>query len=460
MAGQFGLSVDEAHYVLYGKIPAWSYFDHPPLVGWIQGLFQLLPFEHLLKSRLSAIIVSILTSFLLIRFLLKRGFSEAQAVLSVIALNLTPLFNTMSVAMLPDTLLMPLTLLIIDATETILDKPSVPSVKTWLYLGLWLGLAGLAKYTAFLYVVSLVLLFFFRKRFKEILRPGIWAGVTLALLLVSPVLYWNIQNDWISLKYQSNHVFTFDSSLLKNLAASAVIQLLSWGVGPFLLSLWFFFRLLRELRTESAYLTTMIFLSVFLVFFIYIGFATPLLPHWMLIFFIICIPLTYAHLLKEKKHFRLLITSVFISATLSLSLLFELGYKIFPIRYTAPLYEGIIGWEYVIKTAQEKLRAIQNPKKALAVMNWTLGSRAMYYNDFAANVFVIDQRFDQFDIWEPEPALGYDLVAIIEAAKLDEHLPHLNCAQLTPIGENETRIKDVPVNRFLYYHCANFSGYK
>jgi len=30
------LSVDEAHYALYANHLAWSYFDHPPLVGWIQ----------------------------------------------------------------------------------------------------------------------------------------------------------------------------------------------------------------------------------------------------------------------------------------------------------------------------------------------------------------------------------------------------------------------------------------
>jgi hypothetical protein len=31
-----GLSVDEAHYLLYAQHPALSYFDHPPLVGWLQ----------------------------------------------------------------------------------------------------------------------------------------------------------------------------------------------------------------------------------------------------------------------------------------------------------------------------------------------------------------------------------------------------------------------------------------
>ncbi len=34
----FGLGTDDAHYVLYAKFLDLSYFDYPPLVGWIQAL--------------------------------------------------------------------------------------------------------------------------------------------------------------------------------------------------------------------------------------------------------------------------------------------------------------------------------------------------------------------------------------------------------------------------------------
>ena len=36
LGAALGLSVDEAHYALYAAHPDWSYFDHPPLVGWAQ----------------------------------------------------------------------------------------------------------------------------------------------------------------------------------------------------------------------------------------------------------------------------------------------------------------------------------------------------------------------------------------------------------------------------------------
>ena len=53
LGAAMGLSVDEAHYALYALHPALSYFDHPPLVGWVQwplviadastGLLRVLP---------------------------------------------------------------------------------------------------------------------------------------------------------------------------------------------------------------------------------------------------------------------------------------------------------------------------------------------------------------------------------------------------------------------------------
>ncbi len=457
VAGQFGLTVDEAHYVLYGKLLDWSYFDHPPLVGWVQGLFQLLAVDHLIKARLAAILISVLTSKLIFDYLVSKDVSSRNSLFAVILLNLTPMFNAMSVALLPDTLLMPLTILIVSSTEKILSQPTL---KNWALMGLWLGLAGLSKYTAALYIISLVIIFISKNKIKEILKINLWIGVLIAMTLISPVLYWNIKNHWVSLQYQSDHVFTLDSSVLKNLGASFAIQLFSWGIGPFLISLLIYFRMLKNLKRESKYFVALVFLTVFLLFFVYIAVSTPLLPHWMLIYFILAIPLTTAYLLENKLFLKTLNLAGLGSAVLSFALLFELGFRIFPAEYTATLYEGITGWNQIMSEANEKLVTVTNPKKALAVMNWTLGSRAKYYNADNTEVFVIDQRFDQFDIWAPQSGIGYDLIAIIEANKKDEHLSHLQCAQLTAVGEITNSIKNVPVNHFLYYHCANFSGYK
>ena len=93
-------------------------------------------------------------------------------------------------------------------------------------------------------------------------------------------------------------------------------------------------------------------------------------------------------------------------------------------------------------------------------MNWTLGSRAMYYSRTPAAVYVVDQRHDQFDIWTGNPPAGTDLIVVIEAGKKDEHLAHLNCDRITSVGEKTSILENVTVNRFLLFHCTNFLGYK
>ncbi|MGZ3727140.1 MAG: glycosyltransferase family 39 protein [Pseudobdellovibrio sp.] len=452
-----GQTVDEAHYVLYGKYLDLSYFDHPPLVGWTHFLFQKLPFGDVFDSRLPSILLSLLTSFLIFDYLKKRNVTETHSLAAVAILNLTPLFNTLSIALLPDSFLMPLTILINSRTEKILHQSTL---KNWLWLGVFLGLAGLSKYTAILYVVALVLVFAYKKKISELLRPQLWAGVLAAFILVAPVLIWNIQNHFISFKYQGDHVSHYDANVFKNFFNSMGIQFFSWGLGPFLMALATHFIWVKNFRSLQTRLVSFIFLSVFLVFFIYISLAEVLLPHWMLIYFVLMIPLAYSQWLERKRNLWVFYISLIPSALFSIALLLETSFQIFPIQYTASLYEGVTGWDEIVAGAVKDLNQVQAVPKGLAVMNWTLGSRAMYYNKSDYRVFVLDDRFDQFDLWNKANPVGYSFVVMIEADKLDEHIKHLACSDLHPLDEKITKIKDVQVNHFLYYYCGNFLGYQ
>lgn len=453
-----GQTVDEAHYVLYGKNLALSYFDHPPLVGWVHGLFQYIPVNEMLQARLPAILISLLTSHLVYQYLIGKNVSQKNTLLSVIALNLTPMFNTMSVALLPDTLLMPLVVLIIQFTEKIL----VSSTRThWLVLGLLLGLSGLSKYTAIVFVPALVLVFVLKNKWRELLNPSLWLGALVAVALVSPVLIWNLQNDFVSFKYQTAHVSTLDSNVFQNIIQSIGVQAFSWGIAPFFLVLTFNGVWLWNIKQLQTKFVSTVFLSVLFVFFAYVSISEVLLPHWMLTYFVVGIPLAVSQLLEKKTWKKTLVSSFAIAAALNFALLFESAFRIFPTEKTAALYEGIQGWDELVAEANLKLDKITAEKKALAVMNWTLGSRALYYNQNKKDsVFVLDKRYDQFDIWNKNSPAGYDFVVLIEQAKKDEHLANLNCQSLTQIGEKITSIKGVPVNHFLYYHCQQFTDLK
>jgi hypothetical protein len=71
----------------------------------------------------------------------------------------------------------------------------------------------------------------------RILRtPWPWLAVLLALLMVSPVLVWNAQQDWVSFRYQGQHG-AGSGWHLAEVARFALLQLLAFG--PLLLwGLW------------------------------------------------------------------------------------------------------------------------------------------------------------------------------------------------------------------------------
>jgi 4-amino-4-deoxy-L-arabinose transferase-like glycosyltransferase len=215
----FELSIDEAHYLLYAKHLAWSYFDHPPLVGWIQsplvslnastGVLRLIPeLLWLISCALVFIVTSELQRFLQFRAGVTTaafppiGASGFAAVLLVIA---APLPHVLSVGLLPDSILTPLSLGLFWMSLRWLQAGRLFTLRDWLITGALLGLAGLSKYTAAFTAFALVLVALCPPRKPWINQAGFYLAVLLALLLISPALYWNWANDWISFKYQLAH---------------------------------------------------------------------------------------------------------------------------------------------------------------------------------------------------------------------------------------------------------------
>lgn len=156
MGALVGLSVDEAHYALYAAHPALSYFDHPPLVGWLQwplvaldaptAVLRLLPQALWLGTAL-------LVFQLAQRLQALGGQADmpgqgAAGHWAVVALALAPLLHVLGLGLLPDTLLMFLTAALMWWTLDLMQPGRGQSLALWASLGVLLGLAGLSKYTA------------------------------------------------------------------------------------------------------------------------------------------------------------------------------------------------------------------------------------------------------------------------------------------------------------------------
>ena len=454
----FGLGVDEAHYVLYAKNLDWSYVDHPPLVGWIHALFYYTMGAGEFAARLPAVILFALVSFFSYRFILSFSGSKHVAITGILAINGSFILNALSLMLLPDCILL---LLIFPIIALIRKIESRGRPGDFLLLGILLGIAGLAKYTAILLVPPIFIYFIMKKRYDLIFSPYMIVAGVLAVLMVTPVIYWNMQHDFISFRYQTGHVLGPSSINLKKPFESLAAQFGAYSPFLFLIAFYGFIKGLRN-PDDGIRLATL-FGGTLYVFFLYSSFYETGLPHWTSLFYLLFIPIGVFYLMNPVTPFKrkFLKVSLWFSLVLTLFLYVELPAKFFHFPdYKSP-FRDIYGYETITKEADNVFKANSNAKKGLAVSNWTMGSRVMYYAlPYRMPVFVIDDRKDQFDLWQTDPPEGYDLLFLNTYFTNLDLEKTVMCDQVRPVKTIDVLLNGGKVDTVEYVWCMNFRGMK
>ncbi len=201
-----GFAGDEAYTVVVSRKLALSYFDHPPLHQWIVHAFAALSGEGW-WVRLPFLAMAVATNAPL--FGLTRTLFGAQAAWwALFGFNAAIYFVVWPDGLiLPDVPLFLFLTTAVWAVAEILFGPARSNKALW---GLWLiagaafGLAGLAKYSAIFVPAGLFgFLACSPVHRRWLWRPHPYAGAALALVIFSPALIWNYQNDWASFAFQS-----------------------------------------------------------------------------------------------------------------------------------------------------------------------------------------------------------------------------------------------------------------
>lgn len=203
LAAIIPLSADEAYYWVWSQRPQLSYFDHPPLVSWLNYLGQV--FQGLGHGvRWPAVILGhCLLLFWLDIF--KNKFSQQQNKSLLLLFLFSPLLGFGSLIVTPDLPVMFFWSGAIWATLRVLDRKQLSD---YALLGLFLGLGFLSKYHIVLFVPCLLLYLTFEKKWKDVRISGVVLTLFFGLLGCSPVLLWNYQNEFQSFVFQMNHGFT------------------------------------------------------------------------------------------------------------------------------------------------------------------------------------------------------------------------------------------------------------
>lgn len=204
---------DEVYYVNYALFPDLSHFDHPPFVGWLIQLTTInFLFDNEFFIRFGAVIISSINTYLIFKTtaLLRNERAGLYAALLYTASLYS--FVIVGVFIMPDApqSLFWLLSLFIATKIFINDNITKQSKILMLVLGCTIGLGMLSKYTsAFLWVgVGLYILFFAR---KWLMQPSLYIAVLISLLLLTPVIVWNINNDFITVNFHSGRITIDDN---------------------------------------------------------------------------------------------------------------------------------------------------------------------------------------------------------------------------------------------------------
>ena len=157
-----GLMPQDAYYYLYGENLAFSYFDHPGMIGYILRVFTEVFGKTVFAIKLADFTI---TSLTLISFyhLSSLFLSRQKLGYAIVLISSTVLITIVSFSSTPDVpLLLFWTLSLIFIYKAVFESKN----RYWILAGLTMGLALLSKYTAFFLPFGLFSFLFFSKKYR------------------------------------------------------------------------------------------------------------------------------------------------------------------------------------------------------------------------------------------------------------------------------------------------------
>ena len=285
ISGFIELGNDEVYYWTYALYPDLSHFDHPPMVGYVIQLFTFnLAFSDEIFIRLGSVIFGAINTWII--FLIGTRIKDQLAGFYAALLYTSSIycFIIAGIFILPDTpqlffWLITLYLLIKSLPDR---ETSVQSKRKLILAGIFIGLGMLSKYTsAYLWIGALLyILFYNRNWFKT---KELYLAAVLSLIIILPVIKWNMDHDFISFTYHSGRVDFFGSGLRFDFIATEVLGQFFYN-NPFnvLLIIFALVALIKRKRfLETPYIQILLLTSLPLIFtFLFFALFRRTLPHW------------------------------------------------------------------------------------------------------------------------------------------------------------------------------------
>jgi 4-amino-4-deoxy-L-arabinose transferase-like glycosyltransferase len=199
------LGNDEAYYWLYSQYWQWNYFDHPPMVAvWIR-LFtaNLLLEQYEGFIRLGSVVSSALSTWFLYKTVALLHSPKAGWFTAVLYSVSFYSGITAGLYILPDSPQMVFWTLALLLIAKITKDPH--QWGNWLLFGVVAGLCIMSKvHGAFLWIGLGGYILFQKPEWLK--KPQLYIAFLITLLIISPIVFWNVRYDFATFRFHSNRV--------------------------------------------------------------------------------------------------------------------------------------------------------------------------------------------------------------------------------------------------------------
>ncbi len=392
---------DEAYYWLWSKKIGFSYFDHPPLVAWVQAILlsffdnkyfaiRVLPFFSL---------GIVLTIMLLWQKLIFRKFDYGASLKCIVLFLAFPVFSIFFSISFPDYLLITL---LFTSSFCLFLYFQIKRIHYWYLAILLFSLALLTKYNAVLYGIGILLyILYYKNKINSPSYPHIIASIFIIGIIQTPVLFWNLGNDFASFSFHLNDRLDEKkdfNTVLKNTTSFLFGAFLAFS-PIFIFNLWHNFLFKDDGNESKNFLAIGKFVLVLsTIFCVFMCLFTNVLYYWMSPAIVLLIPFLNDILRSKMWQYLHIFYGMFIS------LILLINTSIYPIsalfgkvdRETAIVF----GWERITAVVGREKR--ERGIKKVVFSDYRLGSLYIFYSgDFEADV-VMEERRTQFDVWRKE----------------------------------------------------------
>lgn len=458
------LSPDEAHYWEWSRRLDLSYYSKGPMIAYLIALSTSIFGDNTFGVRAFAVLFSFLNSLVVFQ-IGKQLFNEKVGYLSGILFQLIPLFSVYGVGFSIDSPF----LLFWNLSLLLFIKAVNRGGLWWIYLGICIGLGLLTKYTMALFYLSMMLYLLKTEKglnLGGLKRAGYVFSIAISLLVFSPVLVWNFQNELVTFKHvatQANLHGGFKIAL-RHFFEFLGSQILA--VTPLV----FFYGLYLTLKPNRLKLTPQ--QSSFLLCFSIPIFALFILKslqgkvqaNWAMTAYV---PLIFpiAYLITQVHGRNLAIASFAVAAA------FTLVVHIFPFLNLPANLDPLArlkGWRQLGQKVSEIKEELEKLGKVVIFSDrYQISSQLAFYTKGNPRVYCINlgRRMNQYDLWESinSELKGNSTVngIFVVYGRIESPQDEVaNAFDSCEASHFTSQRKGVKIRDYTIFKCFNFKGFE